>query len=69
MKWTMLFKQEGIMTKLENELIQSSKIRKARTTNRRLPQWQVKWLIEHYTSHHLLCCIDSLVLRIENQRS
>jgi len=32
-------------------------------TNRRLAQWRVKWLIEHSTSHQLLWCIDSLVLR------
>ena len=31
--------------------------------NRRLAQWRVKWLIEHSTSHQLLWCIDSLVLR------
>jgi hypothetical protein len=38
---------------------------KERTTsaNRRLAQWRVKWLIEHSTSHQLLWCIDSLVLR------
>jgi len=36
-----------------------------RTTshNRRLAQWRVKWLIEHSTSHQLLWCIDSFVLR------
>jgi hypothetical protein len=33
------------------------------THNRRLAQWRVKWLIEHSTSHQLLWCIDSLVLR------
>lgn len=32
-------------------------------TNRRLAQWQVTWLIEHSTSHQLLWCIDSFVLR------
>lgn len=32
-------------------------------TNRRLAQWRVTWLIEHSTSHQLLWCIDSLVLR------
>ena len=32
--------------------------------NRRLAQWRVKWLIEHSTSHQLLWCIDSFVLRI-----
>ena len=26
-------------------------------------QWRVTWLIEHSTSHQLLWCIDSLVLR------
>ena len=31
--------------------------------NRRLAQWRVKWLNEHCTSHHLLWCIDSFVLR------
>ena len=38
---------------------------KARTaaTNRRLAQWRAKWLIEHSTSHQLLWCIDSFVLR------
>ncbi|MBK6610084.1 MAG: hypothetical protein IPI59_03730 [Sphingobacteriales bacterium] len=34
-----------------------------RTANRRLAQWRVKWLIEHSTSHQLLWCIDSYVLR------
>jgi hypothetical protein len=32
-------------------------------THRRLAQWRVKWLIEHSTSHQLLWCIDSFVLR------
>jgi len=31
--------------------------------NRRLAQWRVKWLIEHSTSHQLLRCIDSFMLR------
>ncbi len=31
--------------------------------NRRLAQWRVSWLIEHSTSHQLLWCIDSFVLR------
>jgi hypothetical protein len=31
--------------------------------NRRLAQWRVTWLIEHYTSHQLLWCFDSFVLR------
>ena len=26
-------------------------------------QWRVTWLIKHYTSHQLLWCIDSFVLR------
>jgi len=34
-----------------------------RSDNRRLAQWRVKWLIEHSTSHQLLWCIDSFVLR------
>src|SRR5690606_26621069 len=33
------------------------------THNRRLAQWRVTWLIEHSTSHQLLWCIDSFVLR------
>ncbi len=36
---------------------------KGRTANRRLAQWRVTWLIEHSTSHQLLWCIDSIVLR------
>ena len=31
--------------------------------NRRLAQWRMTWLIEHSTSHQLLWCIDSFVLR------
>ena len=31
--------------------------------NRRLAQWRVTWLIEHSTSHQILWCIDSFVLR------
>ena len=31
--------------------------------NRRLAQWRVTWLNEHSTSHQLLWCIDSFVLR------
>jgi hypothetical protein len=31
--------------------------------NRRLAQWRVTWLIEHSTSHQLLWCIASFVLR------
>ena len=31
--------------------------------NRRLAQWRVTWLIEPSTSHQLLWCIDSFVLR------
>jgi len=37
--------------------------KEGRSANRRLAQWLVKWLIEHSTSHQLLWCIDSLVLR------
>ena len=32
-------------------------------TNRRLAQRRGTWLIEHATSHQLLWCIDSFVLR------
>lgn len=31
--------------------------------NMRLAQWRVTWLIEHSTSHQLLWCFDSFVLR------
>lgn len=34
--------------------------------NRRLAQWRVRWLIEHSTSHQLLWCIDSFMLRIRH---
>ncbi len=34
-----------------------------RSDNRRLAQWRVKWLTEHSTSHQLLWCIDSFMLR------
>ena len=34
-----------------------------RPANRRLAQWRAKWLIEYSTSHQLLWCIDSFVLR------
>ena len=40
-----------------------SKITRTPATNRRLAQWRVTWLIEHSTSHQLLWCIDSFVLR------
>jgi hypothetical protein len=40
-----------------------SKMTRTPATNRRLAQWRVKWLIEHSTSHQLLWCIDSFVLR------
>src|SRR5690554_1423196 len=36
--------------------------KEARTANRRLAQWRVKWLIEYSASHQLLWCIDSFVL-------
>ena len=36
---------------------------KRAAANRRLAQWRMTWLIEHTTSHHLLWCIDSFVLR------
>jgi hypothetical protein len=39
-----------------------SHVKKA-TANRRLAQWRGTWLIEHTTSHQLLWCIDSVVLR------
>ena len=36
---------------------------KTAATNRRLAQWRVTWLIEHFTSNQHLWSIDSLVLR------
>ncbi len=42
--------------------------RRKTTTNRRLAQWRVTWLIEHSTSHQLLWCIDSFVLRNRHLR-
>ena len=37
--------------------------KEARTGNRRLAQWRVKWLIEHSASHQHLCLVDNEVLR------
>ncbi len=37
--------------------------KEGRPDNRRLAQWRVKWLIEHSTSHQLMWCNDSEVLR------
>jgi len=37
--------------------------KEGRTHNRRLAKKRVQWLIEHSTSCHLLCWVDSLVLR------
>ena len=31
--------------------------------NRRLAQWRVQWLKQGSTSHQILWCVDSLVLR------
>ena len=39
-------------------------LHKSTRHNRRLAQWRVTWLIEYSTSHQLLWCIDSEVLRI-----
>jgi len=43
--------------------IKTVRQKEARTANRRLAQWRVKWFIEHSTLHPHLWCIDSLVLR------
>ena len=37
--------------------------KESRPHYRRLAQWRVKWLIEHSTSHQLLWCIESFMLR------
>lgn len=42
---------------------QTNEEKEALGGNRRLAQWRVTWLIEHSTSHQLLWCIDSFVLR------
>jgi hypothetical protein len=42
--------------------------KESRPHNRRLAQWRVQWLIEHSTSHKLLWCIDSFVLRNPQQK-
>jgi|JI10StandDraft_1071094.scaffolds.fasta_scaffold116291_4 hypothetical protein len=46
-----------------------TKEKEQRPANRRLAQWQVQRLIEHSTSHQILCCIDSFVLRNTPQPS
>jgi len=38
-------------------------LNEVRPHNKRLAQWRVTWLIEHSTSHPLLWCIDSFMLR------
>ena len=53
-------KKETKMTELTRRPIERQGTPAA---NRRLAQWRVKWLIEHSTSHQLLWCIDSFVLR------
>lgn len=42
---------------------QTDEVKEALGGNRRLAQWRVTWKIEHSTSHQLLWCIDSFVLR------
>ena len=37
--------------------------KEARTGNSGFAKKRVQWLIEHSTSHQLLCYVDSLVLR------
>jgi hypothetical protein len=45
------------------ELAHSTLKIESRAANRRLAQRRVTWLIGHSTSHQLLWCIDSFVLR------
>jgi len=40
-----------------------NKKNKQRTANKRYKTLRFQWLIEHSTSHQLLWCIDSFVLR------
>jgi len=47
----------------DNKELLIDKSERRAATNRRLAQWRVTWLIEHSTSHQLLWCIDSFVLR------
>jgi hypothetical protein len=48
---------------LNLESYQKFETKESTDGNRRLAQWRVTWLIEHFTSNQLLWCIDSLVLR------
>ena len=49
--------------KLNNDNGLQTRTTRTPAPNRRLAQWRVTWLIEHSTSHQLLWCIDSFVLR------
>ena len=49
--------------KLNNDNGLQTRTTRTPAPNRRLAQWRVTWLIENSTSHQLLCCIDSFVLR------
>ena len=56
---SVLFQTLGHSIKVDRQ----AKADRRAACNRRLAQWRVKWLIEHSTSHQLLWCIDSFVLR------
>jgi hypothetical protein len=55
--------QQTMTRKLNIDKAYSDKVNRRPAGNRRLAQWRMTWLIEHSTSHQLLWCIDSFVLR------
>ncbi len=42
--------------------MEAMRLNRSTSHNRRLAQWRVTWLIEHSTSHQLLCWAGSFVL-------
>ena len=57
------YSNKTMMVKLNSDNGLQGRWTRTLAPNKRLAQWRVKWLIEHSTSHQLLWCIDSLVLR------
>ena len=51
-----------------NESMQTDRFTEGVRLNMRLAQWRLQWLIEHSTSHQLLCWADSFVLRNPPER-
>jgi hypothetical protein len=56
-------KTNKVKTTLHTDTFARNETTETPAANRRLAQWRVTWLIEHSTSHQLLWCIDSFVLR------